>query len=108
MLSTSCVNGFYAFLLLFAGSSRRSGCVPAEPYPPLEQIPIKTARLDRRSATDALAADAWSDEPASWPRPGPKALGPDRCRGVGGLVPRRRRPTRGRFGVFPIRTFPVP
>ena len=23
--------------LLFAGSSRRSGCVPAEPYPPLEQ-----------------------------------------------------------------------
>jgi len=25
-------------LLLFAGSSRRSGCVPAEPYPPLKQI----------------------------------------------------------------------
>ena len=24
-------------LLLFAGSSRRSGCVPAEPYPPLKQ-----------------------------------------------------------------------
>jgi hypothetical protein len=23
--------------LLLAGSSRRSGCVPAEPYPPLEQ-----------------------------------------------------------------------
>ena len=26
----------YPALLLFAGSSRRSGCVPAEPYPPLE------------------------------------------------------------------------
>jgi len=24
--------------LLCAGSSRRSGCVPAEPYPPLEQM----------------------------------------------------------------------